>query len=110
MAWVEAARLADMEEGKGLKICHDGHVVAVFIAEGTVYAVADRCTHAEASLSEGEIFDTEVECPLHGAVFDLTTGVALTLPATRPVATYPTRVEEGRVLVSIPDNGTEETR
>ena len=110
MAWVEVAQLADMEEGKGIKICHDGHVVAVFLTKGTVYAVADRCTHADASLSEGEVFDTEVECPLHGAVFDLINGEALTLPATRPVATYPTRMEEGRVLVSIPDNGTRETR
>ena len=105
MAWVKVAGLADMEEGQGVKICHQGRVVAVFLSEGDLYAVDDRCSHAEASLSEGEVFDTEVECPLHGAVFDLVTGEALTLPATRPVATYPTRVEEGRVLVQVPDDG-----
>lgn len=105
MAWVEVAGLADMEEGQGVRVCHQGRVVAVFLAEGELYAVDDRCTHAEASLSEGEVFDTEVECPLHGAVFDLVTGEALTFPATRPVATYPTRVEDGRVQVQVPEDG-----
>ena len=103
MAWVRVAGKADLKEGEGLKICHGGRVVAVFLTEGQFYAVDDRCTHAEASLSEGDVFDTEVECPLHGAVFDLVTGEALTLPATRPVATYPTRVEGAEVLVEIPD-------
>ena len=105
MAWVQVAGLADMEEGQGVKICHLGRVVAVFLTEGELYAVDDRCTHAEASLSEGEVFDTEVECPLHGAVFDLVTGEALTFPATRPVGTYPTRVEGGKVLVQVPEDG-----
>lgn len=105
MGWIRVAGLADMEEGQGLKICHSGKVLAVFLTEGQVYATDDRCTHAEASLSEGEVFDTEVECPLHGAVFDLTTGEALTLPAYNPVATYPVRVEEGDVLVKMPDAG-----
>lgn len=104
MAWVKVAGLADMEEGRGVKICHQGRVVAVFLTEGELHAVDDRCTHAEASLSEGDVFDTEVECPLHGAIFDLVTGEALTLPATRPVATYPTRVEGGTVLVQVPDS------
>lgn len=105
MAWVKAAGVSDMKEGQGLKICHGGRVVAVFLTEGEFYAVDDRCTHAEASLAEGEVFDTEVECPLHGAVFDLVTGEALTFPATRPVATYQTRVEGNEVLVEIPDVG-----
>lgn len=101
MAWVKVANRSDFEEGQGMKVCHGGQVVAVFLAEGSLYAVDDRCSHAEASLSEGEVFDTEVECPLHGAIFDLATGEALTFPATRPVATYPTRVEEGVVLVEM---------
>lgn len=104
MAWVGVARVADIEEGQGLKVCHAGRVIALFLAEGEFYAVDDLCTHAEASLSEGEVFDCEVECPLHGAIFDLVTGEALTLPATRPVVTYPTRVDDGSVLVQIPDD------
>ena len=103
MPWVEVANLADLREGEGHKICHGGHVAAVFLTEGDVYAVGDRCSHAEASLSEGEVFGTEVECPLHGAVFDLTSGEALTFPAVRPVPSYPTRVEGERVLVELPE-------
>lgn len=109
MDWAPVAKLADMEEGQGKKICHGGQVVAVFLTEGQVYAIDDRCSHAEASLSEGEVFETEVECPLHGAVFELTTGEALTLPATRPVVTYPTRVEEGMVLVRVAGAGKSAT-
>ena len=105
MAWVKAAGVADVREGQGLKVCYGGRVVAVFLTEGEFYAVDDRCSHAEASLAEGDVFDTEVECPLHGAVFDLVTGEALTLPATRPVATYATRVEGTELLVEIPDAG-----
>lgn len=107
MSWVEVANLANLQEGVGYKICYGGRVAAVFLTEGEVYAVGDRCSHAEASLSEGEVFGTEVECPLHGAVFDLTTGEALTLPATRPVPSYPTRVAGERVLVEFPDSRTE---
>lgn len=77
------------------------HRVAVFRVEETVYAVADRCTHAEASLSEGEVFDGEVECPRHGATFDLTTGAVLALPATKPVKTYPIEIRDGDVLVEL---------
>ncbi len=102
MGWIEVAKAADMEEGQATKLCHAGRVVAVFRAEGEFYAIDDRCTHAEASLAEGEVFDTEVECPLHGAIFDLASGEALTLPATRPVNTYATRVEQGMVRVEIP--------
>ena len=59
----------------------------------------NRCSHAEASLSEGEVYDCKVECPLHGAEFDLKTGEALTLPATKPIATYTTEVNENSLLV-----------
>jgi 3-phenylpropionate/trans-cinnamate dioxygenase ferredoxin subunit len=109
MAWVKVANRSDFEEGQGMRVCHGGRVVAVFLAEGALYGVDDRCSHAEASLSEGEVFDTEVECPLHGAAFDLATGEALTLPATRPVATYRTREEEGAVFVEIAEGVGEGT-
>ena len=105
MPWVEAATLANLEEGQGRKICHGSHAAAVFLADGEVYALGDRCSHAEASLSEGEVFGIEVECPLHGAVFDLASGEALTLPAVRPVPSYPTRVEGEKVWVYFADDG-----
>ena len=105
MAWIEVAKSNDIGEEQGIKVCHGGRVLAVFRAEGKFYAIDDLCTHAKASLSEGDVFETEVECPLHGAAFDLVSGEALTLPATQPVRTYRTRVEAAKVWVEIPENG-----
>jgi 3-phenylpropionate/trans-cinnamate dioxygenase ferredoxin subunit len=75
--------------------------VAVFRLGDDLYAIGDRCTHAEASLAEGEVFDTEVECPRHGSSFDLTTGQPGALPATRPVPVYGVEVRDGNVYLEV---------
>lgn len=77
----------------------NGSKVAVFKVDNEYFAIQNRCSHAEASLSEGEVYDCKVECPLHGAEFDLKTGEALTLPATKPIAIYTTEVNENSLLV-----------
>jgi 3-phenylpropionate/trans-cinnamate dioxygenase ferredoxin subunit len=73
-----------------------------------VYAIADTCSHAEISLSEGEVLadSCEIECWKHGSAFDLRTGRPSTLPATRPVAVYDVAIVDGHVVVTI----DEETR
>ena len=75
--------------------------IALFNCEGQIYAIDDMCSHAEASLSEGEVYDCKVECPLHGAEFDLKTGKATTLPATKPVVTYNTDVDDEYLYVEV---------
>jgi 3-phenylpropionate/trans-cinnamate dioxygenase ferredoxin component len=70
---------------------------------GKYYALDDRCTHAEAMLSAGEVEDGEVMCPLHGARFNLGTGEAVTPPATVPVKTHEVKVEGDDVLVRLSD-------
>lgn len=75
----------------------------MFRVEDDVYAIGDRCTHAEASLSEGEVFDGAVECPRHGSEFDLKTGSPASLPATTPVPTYEVEVENGTVFLILED-------
>jgi 3-phenylpropionate/trans-cinnamate dioxygenase ferredoxin component len=75
-------------EGKPVAIDHNGVAVCVARIGDEVYAVEDTCTHSEASLSEGEISGTKIECWLHGAEFDLRTGEALTPPATAPLKTF----------------------
>jgi 3-phenylpropionate/trans-cinnamate dioxygenase ferredoxin component len=75
--------------------------VAVFNVGGTLFAISDICTHAEASLSEGRVDGKTVECPLHGACFDLRTGEALTPPAVEPVQTFPVVVQEDEIYVEI---------
>ena len=99
MTTTRIGRLVDLPESGGLNVEIASTPVAVFRVGEAAYALADRCSHAEASLSEGEVFGLEVECPRHGAVFDLATGEALTLPATKPVAVYRTLVEDGDVFV-----------
>ena len=74
--------------------------LALFRVDGDIYALDDLCSHAKASLSEGEVFDCKIECPLHGAEFDLKTGEAVTLPATKKVKTYEVIENDGWIYVS----------
>jgi 3-phenylpropionate/trans-cinnamate dioxygenase ferredoxin subunit len=102
---LNAGPLADLPVESGFRIVDGETAVALFRVGDGVHAIADRCSHAEASLAEGEVFGDEVECPRHGAAFDLTTGKALTLPATKPVAVYATEVRDGNVFIDISDGG-----
>jgi 3-phenylpropionate/trans-cinnamate dioxygenase ferredoxin subunit len=75
-------------EGKPFAIDVDGTPVCVVKVADEVFAVADTCTHSEASLAEGEVTGSKIECWLHGAEFDLKTGKALTPPATEALKTF----------------------
>lgn len=77
----------------------EGGSVLVCNAGGSLYAIADVCTHDGGPLGEADLFDCEVECPRHGARFDVRTGKATALPAVRPVATYAVRVADGQIEV-----------
>ncbi len=93
--WVEVARADDIPAGHAARVEIDGTPVAIFNLDGVFYALDDTCSHAEASLSEGDL-DPErcaIECPLHGSSFDLRTGDPLTLPAVEPVNVH--RIEVG---------------
>jgi 3-phenylpropionate/trans-cinnamate dioxygenase ferredoxin component len=74
----------------------------------SVWAVAGRCSHEDARLAEGYLEGDAVECPRHGARFDLQTGRQQTLPATRPIATYPVRLAEGAVWIGVSDAENDE--
>lgn len=80
--------------------------VAVFHTPTGLYALANRCSHAEVALAEGFVEDDIVECPGHFAQFCLRTGRALTLPATEPVATYRVEIADGQVLLLLSRNDT----
>ena len=75
--------------------------VALFNYEDEYYALDDMCSHAEASLSEGDVYDCKVECPLHGAEFDLKTGAAVTLPATKPVTKYKISIDDEYIYLEM---------
>lgn len=101
MTRVRVAPLADLPEAAGLRVEVGSHRVALFRIGADVYAIGDRCSHAEASLAEGELFDDEVECPRHGAAFRITDGAAVTLPATTDVPVYTVDVADGVVFLTI---------
>jgi 3-phenylpropionate/trans-cinnamate dioxygenase ferredoxin subunit len=96
-------RLDDIEPGTARRFDVSGHRIALIRIDDDVYAIGDTCTHAEFSLSEGEIdpADRTIECWKHGALFDLATGEALTLPATRATPVYDVVVEDGEVRVVV---------
>ena len=99
--FVRACALADLPEEGALSVEIGGVPVAVVRAGGEVYALYDVCSHEEVALSEGEVYDCTLECWLHGSCFDLRTGKPTSPPATRPVPTYPVRIEGGEVYVSL---------
>lgn len=93
--------LSSLIEGKPVRLEKNGQSICVAKVDGKVMALDDTCTHADASLSEGEIIDGAIECWLHGAQFDLSTGEALTPPATTPVRIYPVKVDGDAVTVEL---------
>lgn len=100
---LEVSPLEDLPRDRGVRVTVGDHRIALFRIEDDVYAIGDRCTHAEASLAEGEVFDDAVECPRHGSEFDLKTGAPASLPATSPVPTYEVAVEDGVVYLTLED-------
>jgi 3-phenylpropionate/trans-cinnamate dioxygenase ferredoxin subunit len=81
----------------------DGRAIAVFHVDGQYYAIDDICTHDGGPLAEGELRDHEIECPRHGARFDVRTGKALCMPAFEPVATHTVKVEGDEIFVELSD-------
>ncbi len=75
--------------------------IALYNLGGEIFATADLCTHAYASMADGFIDDGQIECPLHGACFDIKTGKALTAPASVDLQTFPVKVENGRIFVGV---------
>lgn len=100
---IEVAPVESFPTEGGLRVDIGEHRIAVFRVGEEVFAVGDRCSHAEASLSEGEVFDRAVECPRHGSEFDLRTGEPLSLPAAKPVPVYAVSVEDGTVYLDLED-------
>ena len=98
---VEITELDKLPSDRGVKVTVGEERIALFKIDGSVYAIGDRCSHAEASLAEGELWELSVECPRHGSEFDLETGVPASLPATAPVPVYDVVIEDGKVFLDM---------
>lgn len=97
MTWTTVHELGDLPSN--VPVAVDGDAICLIRTNGEVYAVRNECTHGAVPLSEGEVDGFTLECFMHGSRFDVRTGAALNLPATRPVTTYPVRVVDGQVQV-----------
>ena len=94
----------DIEPGSARRFEVGKTRIALIRIGDDFYAIGDRCTHADFSLAEGEIYpeDKEIECWKHGSTFSLETGEPQSLPATKPVPVYEVSVEDGDVVVKLP--------
>jgi 3-phenylpropionate/trans-cinnamate dioxygenase ferredoxin subunit len=80
----------------------DDRAVLLFRVGDAVYAVEDICSHDGQPLTEGKLSGTSIECPRHGARFDICTGKALSMPAVEPIATFEVRVHDNDIFLRIP--------
>jgi len=102
MALVKACKTSDVKPGGAIRVNHKPPIAVYRLNDG-FYATDDTCTHAEASLAAGDVDLEEcaVECPYHGSFFDIKTGHVLSLPASKPLKTYPVKVVEDEVFVEV---------
>ena len=101
--FVRVCRLDELPEVGVAAADVNGTVIAIARDEdGHVHAVNDTCTHANVSLSEGELDGCTLECWLHGSRFNLVTGEPSGPPATVPVAVYPVKIDGDDVYVAVP--------
>jgi 3-phenylpropionate/trans-cinnamate dioxygenase ferredoxin subunit len=96
-----ACAAADVPEGTAHRVVLDGVPIAVVHTEGQWFAVSDICSHADVSLSEGDVDGCTLECWLHGSRFDLRTGLPSGPPAVKPIPVYPISVEGDTVFVTV---------
>jgi len=105
MSFVPVAKVSDVPDPGKLLVEVDDRLVVLFHAGGSFYALDDVCTHDDGPLSEGELDAARctIACPRHGAQFDIRSGAALTMPATRPTVAHEVKVEGGTVYVKLND-------
>jgi nitrite reductase/ring-hydroxylating ferredoxin subunit len=99
-AWVKVAAVADIND-HAYTVVHNSRRIALFRLDDGIYAMDDQCSHAQGSLSAGEVYGDQVECPQHGALFNIKTGKNLSFPAVTPVKSYLVKVENGDVFIDI---------
>lgn len=103
MALERVCSIQDVPDGEVRRFDLGNATIALAHIGGTFYAIGDRCSHQDVSLSEGELLSgsCEVECPKHGSCFSLETGIPNSLPATKAVPTYVVRIDDAAVFVEI---------
>ena len=93
------ANVADIAPGTTRRVVVDGQEILICNVDGSFFAIEDVCTHDGAPLDQGDLDGKCIICPRHGAMFDVQTGEALTLPAVLPLSTYAVELRDGEILV-----------
>ncbi len=101
MAFIRAAPTSDVPPGRVKVVEIQGEGIALCNAKGTIYAVANVCTHDGGPLGEGYLDEDEIECPRHGARFSVRTGTVRALPAILPIPTFAVKVEGEEIWVEV---------
>ncbi len=98
---IKVATLSDVPPATCRQVDAGGRAVAVFNVGGTIYAIGGTCTHRGGPLGEGELDETVVTCPWHGAEFDVTTGQVVGPPAEQSVPAYQVVVDGEDITVDV---------
>ena len=101
MGYLRVSKIEEILPGQARSFEVEDLQVLICNVDGELYAIEDVCTHDEASFAQGEWAGCEIECPRHGARFDVTTGNVTALPAVLPLETFPVRINEGNVEIDI---------
>jgi 3-phenylpropionate/trans-cinnamate dioxygenase ferredoxin component len=101
MSFEKVTTLADLEDATPRRVEVDGVPVCLVRLGDTVRAVHDTCSHQQWSLADGMVWDDGIECSLHGSTFDLDTGAPSSLPASKPIPTFPVQLDGDAVLVDV---------
>lgn len=99
--YIKVATKAEVADGQRILVEADDRLVMLFRVGEDFYCLDDVCTHDGGTLSDGEHEGCEIKCPRHGAKFDIRTGEALTMPATKPTAVHEVKVDGEDILVKI---------
>ncbi len=97
----KVAKTQDISPGSVISVQVNGKGVAICNVDGSFFAIADICTHDGGSLDQGELEDDTIECPRHGAMFNVRTGAVVEGPAVNPVAAYQVQVQGDDILVAM---------
>lgn len=108
--WVDVASARAVRRGRARAVVAAGHGLLLCNVDGELYAIADVCTHDGGRLGPGRLDGVSVQCPRHGACFDVRDGAVVAPPAIRPIGTYPVRIVGRRVQVELPVDDVEDAR
>ncbi len=102
LEFVSVAAVDELAEGQRMLFDIGGQSVVLFRISDSYFAIDNTCSHDLGPVANGELDGHEIECPRHGARFDVSSGKALTLPAVEDIASYPVRIDGDQILIGFP--------